>query len=120
MNSADFRKELVKAMPGFNWTVHRASGGLRLAATGTQSSGFNRLATIEVTRTDKNDRVWYEAKSRGYGKSGPWAHANGDLTLARALRGLQQYYERKANVFRGLATTLQNARQSPPVETTNI
>jgi len=120
MNSADFRKELVKALPGFDWTVHRTSNHLRLAATGTQSSGFNRLATIEVTRTEKNDRVWYEAKSRGYGKGGPWAHTNGDLTLARALRGLQQHYERKANSFRGLASTLQNARQSPSAEATNI
>ena len=116
MNSADFRKELVKAMPGFNWTVHKTSNPLSLCATGIQSSGFNRLSTIEVNRTEKNDLAWYEAKSRGHGTRGPWAHANGDRTLARALRGLQAHYERQSSAFHGLAATLQNARQLPPSE----
>lgn len=55
MNSKEFRAELEKIMPGYMWTVHRPSKHLRfppyvLVATGIQSSGSNRLSTLEVTR----------------------------------------------------------------------
>ena len=66
MNSNEFRAELVKIMPGYSWTVRRDPAWLRkavpapeglnvLTATGTQSSGSNRLSTLEVTR--REDRV---------------------------------------------------------------
>lgn len=59
MKSAEFRKELLKIMPGYSWTVHKTSNPERLTATGIQSSGFNRLSTLQVTRTDKGGGPWY-------------------------------------------------------------
>ena len=50
MNSSDFRAELAKIMPGYEWTVHRQSkyssasqDHWPLVASGIQSSGSNRL-----------------------------------------------------------------------------
>lgn len=113
----DFRAELTKIMPGYSWTVHRAAkDATRLSATGIQSSGFNRLSTLIVNRSTKYDAPWYEAKSAGYGTRAPFMGEVGDLTLARALRGLQNLYEAKANTFGGLARTLKNARAPSPSE----
>lgn len=112
MNSADFRKELMKIMPGYKWTVHKTSNpnGFQ-SATGIQSSGFNRLSTLRVTRREKDGIVTYEAKSAPYGGRPRWAHTNTDGSLARALRGLQDHYERQANYFRSLASYLNSARK---------
>lgn len=121
MNSKEFRAELEKIMPGYMWTVHqnRAVRWLLekypdtptvLSATGVQSSGSNRLSTLEVTRREDNGRVTYTAKSSGYGTKAPWLHENEDGTLARALRGLQEYYERTANIYRSHADALRRAR----------
>lgn len=109
---AKFRAELTKIMPGYDWTVHRQSRYAPdfLEATGIQSSGFNRLSTLSVTRREKGPAVVYEAKSAGYGTRAPWLHTNADSTLARALRGLQQHYETMANTYRGHAAALQSAR----------
>jgi hypothetical protein len=107
----DFRAELVKIMPGYQWTVHRAGkGAVKMSATGIQSSGFNRLSTLRVTRSIARDQPWYTAKSAGYGTRAPFLHENGDVTLARALRGLQEYYEQQANKNRSHAACLANAR----------
>ncbi|WP_375194671.1 hypothetical protein [Sphingobium sp.] len=111
MDAKDFRAKLVKIMPGYSWTVHRAGkGATKLTATGTQSSGFNRLSTLEVTysRTEKGD--WFTARSAGFGLRARWLHENGDITLARALRGLQDHYQQMANTYRGHAQALQDAR----------
>ena len=106
-----FRAELVKIMPGYKWTVHRANkGALRLYATGTQSSGFNRLSTLRVERSIERDRPWYKVKSAGYGTRSPFLIEIGDLTLARALRGLQSHYECTSNSYRKLASDLQKGR----------
>jgi len=110
-----FRAELVEIMPGYKWTVHRASkGAVRLVATGTQSSGFNRLSTLRVERTIVRERPWYTAKSAGFGTRATFLHENGDVTLARALRGLQEHYERVANTYRGHAARLQAGRTESP------
>ena len=110
--AAKFRDELVKIMPGYQWTTHRPSSktGAYLEATGIQSSGFNRLSTLAVTRRERDGVVEYEVKSAGFGKRAPWLHTNRDSTLARALRGLQQHYETMANTYRGHASYLQSAR----------
>lgn len=113
MNSTDFRKELVNIMPGYSWTVQKPllKDATYLQATGIQSSGFNRLSTLEVTRRDKDGIVEYEVKSSGYGRRDPWLHTVKDETLARALRNLQDHYERKATAYRSHAHALQDGRK---------
>jgi len=120
MNNAGFRKELLKTMPGYSWTVHKTDDPRRLSATGIQSSGFNRLSTLNVIRTEREDFAWYEVKSMGHGTRGPWGQTIGDRTLARALRGLQDHYERRANNFRALAASLQNGRLTPEAQANNV
>lgn len=110
MKNAEFRKELLKIMPGYSWTVHNTSNPERLTATGTQSSGFNRLSTLQVTRTDKGGGPWYAARSAPHGTKSPWAAEIGNVTLARALRDLQTHYQRKAANFRALAEGLETGR----------
>ena len=121
MNSAEFRAELVKIMPGYSWTVHqdRTKKWLRekfpdhpavLTATGIQSSGSNRLSTLEVTRREDNGHATYTAKSSGYGTRAPWLHEYKDGTLARALRGLQDHYEVMASTYATHAIDLKHAR----------
>ena len=51
MNTKEFREELKKIMPGYSWIIHRSwSLNSNLSATGIQSSGFNRMSTLEVLR----------------------------------------------------------------------
>ncbi|HHG4756127.1 TPA: hypothetical protein ACSQFI_000056 [Pseudomonas aeruginosa] len=53
MKQSQFRAELVKIMPGYNWTVHASRSSEKLlVATGIQSSGSNRLSTLRVERRD--------------------------------------------------------------------
>lgn len=114
MSANDLRKDLVKLMPGYDWTVHRVRpGAVVILATGTKSSGFNRLSTLSVSRTEKDGVVTYEAKSAGFGTKATWIHTHEDRTLARALRGLQSHYEAMAITYRGLASALQNGRTAP-------
>ncbi|MGZ2484322.1 hypothetical protein ACVITL_002845 [Rhizobium pisi] len=113
MNAKEFREALTKIMPGYDWTVHKTPKGFTyLSATGIQSSGFNRLSTVSVIRREKDDVVTFEAKSAGYGMRAKWLHVYTDTTLARALRGLQDYYEYMANTYGGHARALQNARKA--------
>lgn len=114
--SAQFRAELLKIMPGYVWTVHKSRSPDQLTATGTQSSGFNRLSTLQVTRTEHAVGVWYEAKSSGYGLRSPWLMSNTDASLARALRGLQNGYEEQANTYRNHALHLQMGRKPPETD----
>lgn len=111
VSAKEFRAELVKVMPGYSWTVHKSSSSVRLVATGIRSSGFNRLSTLRVTRTDRDGVPCYEAKSAGYGTRALFLHANVDGTLARALRGLQDHYEREAATYASHARALQLGRQ---------
>jgi hypothetical protein len=109
-----FRSELLKIMPGYAWTVHKSTSHRIMKATGTQSSGFNRLSTLVVERRSNyaaTGTPWYEVKSAGFGLRAPFLAAYADRTLARALRGLQQLYEEKAATYAAHARSLQSARQ---------
>lgn len=112
MNSKEFRAELVKIMPGYEWTVHRpvSKTSTTLVATGTQHSGSNRISTLEVTRREAGGVVAYEARSSGYGTRAPWLHETMACTLARALRYLQEHYERTSATYRSHAAALQTGR----------
>ena len=113
MNSNEFRKELMKIMPGYDWTVHRNTFFVSdyLSATGIQSSGFNRLSTLQVVRREKDTEIEYEATSSGYGRRSPWLSEYKDGTLARALRGLQNYYEVMASTYSNHAYALKGGRK---------
>lgn len=118
MKPTAFRAELVKLMPGYNWTVHKTSNEeFRLFATGTQSSGSNRLSTVQVDRyaipsCNGVIAVTYKVKSAGYGRRAPWLHETVDGTLARAFRSLQQHYERQAQIYGSHASDLQVGRKA--------
>lgn len=113
MDSKVFRAALTKIMPGYAWTVHRASkGAKRLVATGTQSSGFNRLSTLEVTYFSTEDGERFTVRSAGHGLRSPWLHEYSDGTLARALRGLQEHYQRKAATYSSHARALEKGRSA--------
>lgn len=117
MTPKQFRAELVKIMPGYSWVVHNSSTTDYMEATGTKSSGFNRLSTLRVVRAERNNgKPWYEAKSSGFGLRAPWLATNSDSTLARALRGLQQHYEQMAATYAGHARALESARKPPQEE----
>nr|DAM62882.1 MAG TPA: hypothetical protein [Caudoviricetes sp.] len=110
---ADFRKDLVRIMPGYKWTVHKSDDENLLEATGIQSSGFNRLSTLSVVRLDRGPGIIiYTAKSAGYGCRAKWLHCNTDITLASALRGLQNFYEAQACLFRKHASSLEQGRHA--------
>lgn len=113
MDSIAFRAKLANLMPGYDWTVHRAAkDATKLRATGTQSSGFNRLSTLEVTYTSVGQADWFTARSAGYGRRAPWLHENGDVTLARALRGLQDHYRHMSGVYHGHERALAQGRSA--------
>lgn len=114
MKQADFRAELVKIMPGYKWVVNRTySSEQFMIATGTQSSGSNRLSTLEVVRRVDGKAIQYEARSAGYGRRAPWLHCAVDSTLARALRNLQDHYEAMARSYSGHVGDLQRGRTQP-------
>lgn len=110
-----FRRELKRLMPGYQWTVHRSHcvETAALAATGTHSSGFNRLSTLSVVRFVRlaDGSVEYAVKSSGYGASAPWLHEFIAPTLARALRGLQLHYEHMAAKYGSHASDLSRGRR---------
>lgn len=113
MDCKEFRAALTKIMPGYTWTVHRPTRYRpeQIRATGTQSSGFNRLSTLSVVRTERTDgTAEYEAKSSGRGTHAPWLHSNKDITLARALRGLQDHYQHMAGIYYAHAEALKIGR----------
>ena len=115
MNSNKFRKELIKIMPGYKWTIHRSfsKNSNYISATGIQSAGYNRLSTLEVTRRErpKPNGVEYEVKSSGFGTNSLWLSECTDGTLARALRGLQDHYETMASNYSAHAGALEYARK---------
>jgi len=114
MKTSEFRAELVKLMPGYTWTVHRSTNDSVLVATGIQSSGFNRLSTLQVKRIAVGAMSPdYEAKSAGHGTRAKWLHSHTDRTLARALRGLQDHYEAVSNTYRSHAAALKKGRVAP-------
>lgn len=108
----DLRAELVKIMPGYDWTVHKQIGLKILDATGTQSSGFNRTSTLLVVRVDRDGAVSYEVKSSGYGLRAKWLHCTKNKTLASALRVLQDHYEDIARTYQSHANALVAGRKA--------
>jgi hypothetical protein len=111
MDATQFRKELVKIMPGFDWTVHKTGKGFTyISATGIQTSGFNRLSTLQVVWRERNGVPEYEVKSSGFGKKTTWLSEATRGTLAQALRALQEHYEGMASTYGSQARTLQHAR----------
>lgn len=117
MDGKAFRAKLVKIMPGYDWTVHRSfKGAQKITATGIQTSGFNRLSTLEISYSGDEKGEWWTARSAGYGRRAPWLHENGDVTLARALRGLQEHYRHMSGVYhsheRALAMGRENTQAS--------
>jgi hypothetical protein len=114
MSASEFRAELEKLMPGYQWTVHRSTFPGFVQATGSQSSGSNRLSTLNVQRRDEEGKVSYEVRSAGYGLKAKWLHTTEGPTLARALRKLQDHYEAVAATYRSHAQALQKGRQTAP------
>ena len=119
MNTTEFRKELVKIMPGFSWTVQRPDKMIMgyLCAIGIKTSGFNRLCTLKVQRRENDGEVRYEVWFSGYGKNSPWLGSMKDTTLAQALRGLQNSLEHRAQLFSGAASYMRDGRKPNPKET---
>jgi hypothetical protein len=112
--AAKFREELVKIMPGYNWTVHKSITVGYLEATGIQTSGYNRLSTLHVARRENIGRIVgvnYEVKSSGSGLRSPWLATCEGSTLAQALRSLQSHYENVAANYGCHGRYLQNARK---------
>lgn len=103
-------------MPGYKWTVHKPIAVYAdeesdyMQATGIQTKGFNRISTLQVTRRKRNDEIEYEAKSSGFGKKTGWLATYTDTTVARALRGLQAFYENMASTYSDHARKLQLGR----------
>lgn len=115
MNASEFRKELIKIMPGYKWTVHKPHSEHLLSATGVKSSGFNRLSTLVVECRGNypvEGAAWYLVKSAGFGLRARFLAKNEDATLARALRGLQNHYRAMANTYRSHADALEAARKA--------
>lgn len=113
MKPHEFRAECVKLMPGYSWTVHKTDRESYITATGIQSSGFNRISTLHVIRTEIDGVPSYEVKSAGFGLGAKWLGTKADGTLARALRCLQSHYEAMESKYGGHARALQNARPRP-------
>jgi hypothetical protein len=117
MNSKEFKKELKNIMPGYKWTIHRPGPYLKgfgseyIGATGIQTAGYNRMSTLQVIKYKTDGGLKYEVKSSGFGKNDPWLSENTDTTLARALRGLQDHYERTASNYRYHALAIENGRK---------
>lgn len=117
MSANDFRAELVKIMPGYDWTVHKSKVAGYLEATGTQTSGFNRLSTLAVIRIERDgEKPTYEVMSAGFGLKAKWLARRTDGTLARALRSLQTHYEATAATYRSHAEGLKQGRQQKAAE----
>ncbi len=118
-DASTFRKELFKLMPGYQWTVHKSRpSDICIIATGIQSSGFNRLSTLEVIRKQSGEKTEYRVKSAGFGKRAPWMHAVTDGTLARALRSLQRHYEAVSATYSSLAFSIQAGRATKEKDAT--
>jgi len=112
-----FRKEIVKIMPGYKWTVKKPSSSDvgYLEAVGTKSSGKVRISTLLIIRNERDGwgtRVNYTVKSSGYGLSSLWIATKTELTLARALRDLQNHYEYMAREYSAAADHLKAARRA--------
>ena len=109
--AADFRNELKKLLPGYNWTVHKGTSS-EFQASGIQSAGFNRLSTIEVNRFKTT--AWYKTFGYGYGTRVNSLGTSSGATLAQAIRSLQEGLENMGSKLLGLAGSIEAARKTKP------
>lgn len=109
MSAKEFRAELEKIMPGYKWTIHKSTS--RTFATGVQSSGFNRLSTLQVEKAFVGGFLQYSVKSSGSGTRAPWLYEASGGTLAQALRALQKHYEYEAANFKSHAQAIERGRK---------
>lgn len=114
MSREVFRAQLQKIMPGLKWVVRLR---LPLHATGSISSGSNRLCSVTVERDTRDDyRLFRAAMWLGMPKAGPKYVDNAHgLTVTQALRSLQDTLERQERFYGTGARRLECARQRPPL-----
>jgi hypothetical protein len=116
MTAPEFRKALLKIMPGFRWTVHKSENPRVLRATGIMSSGSNRLATLQVIREDSEHiGVTFIARMAGNGTRAIFGPAFRNSTIASALWDLQNHHDRSAATHRVMVSRLQKGRCAPEV-----
>ena len=115
ITATQFRKELKKIMPGYKWTIHRLYGNSKLTATGIQTSGLNRLSTLEVAvfKTAKGE-IGYKSKSSCTRKNAAWLSEQEGQTLVQSLRNLQNHYKCVGGNYLRHAADLQGARTNKP------
>ena len=122
MNTNEFRAELQKIMPGYQWTVKRpyTDGQKWFTATGIQSAVFNRTSTLEVTRRVEQQTedttaptVNYEVRLFGSGMRGPSRSSATGATLAKALRYTQDHCEAMAGEYAGCLNAMRVGRANP-------
>lgn len=117
MSRDGLREELAKVMPGYRWVIRRRPPFVpekSIAAEGTLSSGFNRLSTIRVQcdrLSDDFGRFWVTARLWDGipGKRDLMAESAG-LSVAQALRSLQESVRRDGQRRMGQAATMERAR----------
>lgn len=115
-SAKEFMVELIKAMPGYAWSVERTHNNNYLRSIGTISSGFNRTATLFVNRINRDGKVEYSVfadNNYAYktyifidGKE-PYKYGH---SLKSALRNLQNHHESVARENLSISNSLQNAR----------
>ena len=111
INQKEFRKELLKTMPGYSWAIHKSYDPRNyLYATGTQSSGFNRTSTMYVLVRRNHDEIEYETEISGYGTRAVREEPSKGPTLSIAFRGLQDYLGKRAAHYEHLHTSLVHGR----------
>lgn len=110
ITTGKFRQELKKKMPGYKWTIHRQIADFFIDATGVQTSGKNRISTLEVTVKERNGDIEYCSKSYGYGLNSEWLGSCNGNTLSKSLRKLQDNYETLRDSYASHADALRNGR----------
>jgi len=105
-----FRLALKKIMPGYQWTIKKSSHPDYIVAEGIQSSGFNRLSSLDIARIISRDGVYYLSKLYGFGRRATLIAENKDTTLARSLRNLQAHCEGQEQKWRAAVSYLKQGR----------
>lgn len=99
-------------MPGLKWTIHRGATGLKTReATGTSSSGFNRVLTVYV--------AWYEdhVEVESHNAVGHSSHGTG-RSLRGAVGAMRRGVRRRREALASFEATLDEACGDGAKETT--
>lgn len=99
------RAECKQVLPGFKWSVPRGS---ILFAVGTQSAGFNRTSTIEVTPS-----YGVEVALFGFGRASERMGHGFGATVTTAIRDLQNRLTADGRQKLVYARTIEEARPDP-------